>query len=327
MNLNRWVLPFLGGVYGLSLSLLSVDWPNEWNDRLWLFSVMALGVFGASGLMFICPLGLLRASMVSAALALFNALLLLWASFGFDTVDDGLFSLPGRVCIATVSVPMPYILVSLQTPNRFWDYDYLYQTAWGLFARYVLAGLFSGIGIGILFGFGSALKLVGIYHLEMILDEPRAMYFIWGGLFGLGIAVLYEVDKIVASVLRLIELLLRAFLPVIAIFSTLFLIAVLINLGNLDRAPRFFFGNSIASLYGATLLYGVIFITASCSVTGRETQNLIMIWMCRVMALNSGILALLGLRAVTLRVEQYGWTPDRLTLCRLALLGTVYGLG
>ena len=326
MHLNRWVLSLLGGIYGICFYLLTDNWP-DWGQRAWLFLIMFFSVFGASGLMFLVPLGWRRAALVATALAGVNALLMLWASFGFDYVGDGLFSLTGRVWVATVLMPMPFILAFMQSPRHFWDYDFLYKTAWGLFARYLLSGLFALIGIGILFGFSQALKLVGIYLLEDILDHEEAIFFIGGAFFGLGVAVLYEVEEIVASVLRLIEFLMRAFLPVIVILSTIFLIALFVNIGEVDRPRGFLFGNSIAGFYGAILLAGVVFLTAACSFNGQETQNRTMIWMCRVMAVNSGILAVLILWAVSQRVGQYGWTPDRLMLCLLGLFGLIYGLG
>ena len=326
VDINRWILPLLGGAYGICFYLLTENWP-DWGQRFWLSLIMFFGVFGAAGLMFAVPLGLRRAALVSAALASLNALLMLWVSFGFDHVGDGIFSLTGRVWIATVLVPMPFILGFMQSPNRFWDYDYLYQTAWGLFARYVLSGLFASIGFGILWGFAAAMKLVGIYLLEDILQLEEAMFLILGALFGLSVAVLYEVEEIVAAALRMIELLLRALLPVIVVFSTIFLILLFSKLGEVDRQRTFFFGNSIAGFYGAMLLAGIVFLTAACSIKGRETKNSIMVWMCRAMAVNSGILALLVLWAAMHRVGQYGWTPDRLMLCLLALLGLIYGLG
>ena len=327
MSLNRWILPLLGGVYGLCFYLLADAWPAAWNHRFWLFLIMFWGVFGAAGLMFVVPLGLRKAALISATLAAINALLMLWVSFGFDEINGDVFTLTGRVWITTVLMPMPFLLCFMQTSNGLWNYDCLYRTAWGLFARYALAGLFSAIGIGTLWGFSAALNLVGVSLLEDILNQEHAFFFIWGTLFGLGVAVLYEVEEIVNSVLRLVEFMLRAFLPVIAALSTVFLIALFVNLGDIDKPHLFLFNNSIAGFYGAILLVGVIFLTAACSVKGQEVQNRIMIWMCRVMAVNSGVLALLVLWAVVQRVGQYGWTPDRLLLCLLGLLGAVYGLG
>ena len=326
---TRFIMIWLGALYAIALYNITLEnFSFIQNPTASLILTMFWGVFGAAGLILIGPLGYKRAALVSLALAAVNAGLMLIARFRFEEIGPDLFVNTAWVWVATVLMPLPFIIGAFERPAKYLDYEFLYDTAWVIFIRYILGALCAGGGLLVIFLFAVALSIVGIDILLISLRDEFWLCTILGGLFGLSVAIFHETKWIISSVLYLAELLLRAFLPIVAVLSTLFVFGLILQGGFQGAGDTFLTGGSVTFSAGSILAAGVIFCTAVISSsTSRIVRNIYMIWAVRVMAVNGIILFIVIIWAIFLRVQQYGWTPSRLIICYLSVIAAVYAIG
>jgi hypothetical protein len=164
------------------------------------------------------------------------------------------------------------------------------------------------------------LGIVGIPLFDTIISVTALPWVITGAALGLALAVVSEMSDVISPhlVLRLLRLLL---VPVLAVLA-LFVLALPIRgmdglLGGVSVALILLAMTGAA----ATLVTTAIDCTDNAAAHGR-----IMRLATQALALVLPVPAVLGGYAVWLRVDQHGWTPDRLFAATIAVIGLGYGL-
>jgi hypothetical protein len=312
----------VGGVAGASAWLLIEVVPEMiGNSRLVLLVVAAgLGFFSML-LALLGPVRLIPAVAAAIAMAVPAAVLLLWASFRHVDVDG--FLGHGYAPVAFVyllAIAAPFAVAALQRHGGWRHYGILFDAAWALVVRVAAAWLFVGIVWGVLLLSDALLGLVGLDIIEDLIELDAVPYLISGATLGLGLAIVYELRDYVSPFL--VVQLLRALLPALLVVLTVFILALPFRgLGNL-------FGqlSAAATLMGVTAAGITLVTTAIHRDDASSVEGPVMRGATWALSLMLPVPALLALWAVSLRVGQYGLTPDRVAALVAAGVASIYAL-
>lgn len=321
-GVNRGIMALVGAVAGAAAwYFVEIAEDVMTNPRLYLFSVTAVMGFFAILLGLKGPLGWARAALGAAALALLAAGLIVWASLRFDDLET-FFDTPLHVLalFLLLFIGTPFISAGLQRRGGARNYALLFDTAWALLVRYLAGWLFVAVVWGIVYLSDTLLRLVGVTVIQDLIGVDPVPFALTGLFLGLALAVMHELREYISPflVLRLFRILLPAVVVVVGVFLIALVLRGMVSLiGNL----------SVAATLMAVAIAAITLITSSMDRADEEAAQVpLMAWSARIM---SGMLVPLTLAAawcVWLRVEQYGWTPDRVAAALSALVLVVYAL-
>lgn len=287
--------------------------------RLLLVVAVFVAVFAHGVLAMVGPLRPLRAAFGALALAAGVAGLVGVASLRYVQSGEVLISpLAGLAALVLALVPLPFWVAEHGPGWR--DYRALFTQAWGIVVRMAAAWAFVGVVWGVVLLSDTLLKVVGLTVISDILDVDIVPWLITGGVLGLALAVVQELSDYVSPylVLRLLRLL----LPVVVVVTAVFLAAL-----PMRGLSGLFGGLSVALTLLAMVGAGATLVTTAVDCDDAQaTQSAALIWGARGLALMLPVLAVLAAWAVWLRVDQHGWTPERVFAAQVAALGVGYGL-
>jgi hypothetical protein len=224
------------------------------------------------------------------------------------------------------SAVLAYVLVALvggfDASVRRFSYAKLFELSW----RNVLVGFVAAALTGILWLllWAAALMMsaIGIDAVSTFLKQPGTILVVSASAFALGTSqALSRAEALVA--LRRFWLTLNAwFLPLALILALIWLVSVCVT----GTAPLF--GTKHAALYLfwfaalAIVFMNAAFQDGSAGLYPRKLANSV-----RWAWLSVPVLMVIGLWALGLRVQQHGWTVDRVWAAFVGSMGTVYALG
>jgi hypothetical protein len=234
------------------------------------------------------PIGLKRAAPRALGLGLVVAVLVWLAGLRHAAAEDIFDSaLPAMALLAVAALPVPFLIA--QGRGNWRDYGALFLEAWSIVVRFAAAWAFAGLVWLVIYLSDQVLGIVGVTVIGDLLDLTMVPIVITGAALGLGMAVVFELVELLSPylVLRLFRLL----LPVVLAVMVVFLIALPF------RGLEGLFNDS--------------------PLLRRAAQG---------MALILPLLAGIAAWAIWLRVDQHGWTPERLFVALMAGLGLAYGV-
>lgn len=320
--LNRVALVVLGGASAVALWALAENWKDPaLSPPLYLALFSFVTVYAAVALALAGPVRLTRALGGALMLAVPATALISLAGLRYEVATDVLDQpILLSVSIALVFFATPFLMVGLHDRSRMFDYAALFESAWGLTARYLIAwGFVAGFWI-LVFLSDALLRLVQIGVIEAILDIDWMVFGLSGMILGLGLAVVFELRETVSPfvLLRLVRLMVPLVLAVVAIFL------LAIPFRGLGQVFGEF--SSAATLMTAAIVSITLICTALERNDGLMVQTPGLKLATRALALVLPVLTGLALWAVILRVRQHGWTPDRVLAAGAALFLVTYGV-
>ncbi|MBA4284071.1 MAG: hypothetical protein C0434_00880 [Xanthomonadaceae bacterium] len=245
--------------------------------------------------------------------------------------------LPGRWGCSAVSTPywtsltiglfvlLPFLQAWRDAGTRLpisLPYSGLYHHAWDNALALAATAAFVGAAWAVLWLWGALFALIGIPEFRELFEKPRFVYPVTGLLAGFGLVMSRAQHGALRAVLRLCLSLARALLPFVLLLALLFLAVVMVKgpeaLWQTHRA---------ASLLLWLVLFGVVLANGVYQDGGAETRY--PRWLRRTVS--AGLLSLpahaaLAIWAISLRVDQHGWTPDRLTALLVAAILALHAL-
>ncbi|NOX72782.1 MAG: DUF4153 domain-containing protein [Alphaproteobacteria bacterium] len=320
----RITLALTGALAGLSFWALFEFLPDQ-VDSLRLLMVLAafLAAFFSGLLLMLGRISLLAAMRYAAVIAAVSALLLLWSSYRFDDVSAFFESLhPFVALVVLAQLPLSFAMAQEMSPQGWRDYESLFDNAWSIFVRSVTSWAFVGLFWLVIFLSDQLLSLVKFDYLGLVYDKSWIALPLSGLVLGLSLAVLNELQNVVATLRRLALHLLRLLLPLVALVVALFI--GLVPFQGLDDV----FGSFSAAGTMLVMAAGAVtLITAA--VDGRDedaARSPVMVVSARVLALLLPIIAGIAVFAIWERVVQYGWTPARFAAAAVSGIGFAYAL-
>jgi Domain of unknown function (DUF4153) len=265
------------------------------------------------------PIGLWRAVPRAFGLGLVVAALMWLAGQRHARLED-IFNSPlaGLALLGVATLPVPFLIAEARGNWR--DYTALFLQAWSIVVRYAAAWAFVGLVWLVIFLSDQVLQIVGVTVIADLLDQMIVPFIITGTTLGLGMAVVYELADLLSPylVLRLFRIL----LPVVLAVMVVFLIAL-----PFRGLEGLFNGLSPALLMLTMVAAGVSLVSVTVDQSDADASpSPVLRRAAQGMALILPVLAMLAGWALWLRVDQHGWTPERLFVVLLAALGLVYGV-
>lgn len=317
---QRGVMALTGALCGAGLYVLTDVLANDLlPERLALFLAVFAAVFSSALLVLIGPMRLSRAALAALAVALVVAVLTVIGSFRHEAADSFLSSVhPVLAAVALAFLPLPFIIARAVGPD--WrHYPTLFSQSWSLVVRATAAWVFTGVAWGVIVLSNLLFGLVGLTIIDKLLEIGIVPWLITFGVLGLSLAVVMEMADVLspALVLRLMRLLLIPVLVVLVVFLIALPLSGMDGFGGMSAAATLL----VMTAAGATLVTTAIDQTEAQAVHGRTMH-----WAARAMAVLLPLPALLAAWAVWLRVDEYGWSPERLCAAALALIGLGYGV-
>ncbi|AZL58378.1 DUF4153 domain-containing protein [Tabrizicola piscis] len=316
---ERWRMALTGAAGAAFLwALVEAVERDMLGDRLALILLTLVATGFAALLAMAGPIGLGRAVPRALGLGVVVAALVWLAGLRHAEVD-GLFAspLPPLAGLAVASLPVPFLIAGAR--NGWRDYPALFLEAWSIVVRYAAAWAFVGLLWLVIFLSDQVLLIVGVTVIGDLLDHWIVPAVITGAALGLGMAVVYELADLLSPylVLRLFRILLPIVLAVMLVFLAALPFRGLEGLFN---------GLSPALLLLTMVAAGVSLVSVTVDQSDADaTQSPVLRRAAQGMALILPVLGGLAAYAIWLRVDQHGWTPERLFVALVAVLGLVYG--
>ncbi len=211
---------------------------------------------------------------------------------------------------------------------RFWKlwqmpYARLHSHAWTDAVIGAASLAFVGITFLLTVLIGQMFKLIGINLIFDLLNDEWFGWMLAGAAFGGAVGLLRERDKLVATLQRLVMIVLAVLAPVLAVALVLFLL----SLAGRGLQKLWDSGFSTAAVMMAVAAFAVLLANA---VIGngdddRATSPALR-WAAPVLAIAVLPLAAIAFYSMHLRVVQYGWTPERIWGVIAALIALAYGI-
>jgi hypothetical protein len=320
--IHRLFVAMLGAGAGLALWLLTDNWNNLlFAPALYLALFVFVLVYSLVVLAIIGPLGSARALLGALILAVPVTLLASLAGMRFETATDLLDNeIVLTAILMLVLFATPFLCCWLSNRKTWLQYNLLFDIAWAIAVRYVLAWVFVGVFWLVLFLSDALLQLVDLTFLRFFINNAWAAFTLSGAVLGLALAVVYELRALISPylILRLLRLMVPPVLAVLAIF-----LAAIPFRGLSGVFGDFSSGATLmmAAIAGISLVATALDRDDDMAVKSRgirlATQGL---------AVLLPFLTVLAVWSVVLRVQQYGWTPDRVLAALIAGFLLIYGV-
>ncbi len=243
---------------------------------------------------------------------------------GVTGLQQGVLLVPFSVCVAiAVFVSLPWWQFRLQEGHWRAPYAALFERAWQNALTLALAVAFTGLTWLLLWLWAALFQLVEVRFFRDLFREEAFIALATGTLFGFGVLIGRTQHRAIQMIRHVLFAVGRGLLPLLAFVALIFVLSL--PLTGLDALWR---TRSAAGLLLTLSLLLVVFVNAVYQHDSERPPypN----WLRRVV--EASLLALpvyagLALYAMGLRIDQYGWTPERFWGLLVALLVAGYALG
>lgn len=203
-----------------------------------------------------------------------------------------------------------------------WPSDRAHRHAWNDAVIGAGGMIFTGVTFLLMWMVAGLFDLIGIDVIKRLFDHEWFGMPLAGGAFGAATALLREQDRIVATIQRLLMIVLRVLAPVLAIALVLFVLSLpFTGLGplwssNVPTTPTML----AASAFALLLLNAVIGNDDSEAATHPMLR-----WAAVGLALTILPLSVIAFASMMARVNQYGLTPERIWGLIAVAVAVAYG--
>lgn len=227
-----------------------------------------------------------------------------------------------------VATPLFQTRRDVAPDGRFWKlwtmpYERLHSHAWTDAVIGAASLAFVGIAFLLTVLIGQMFKLIGINLIFDLLNDEWFGWMLAGAAFGGAVGLLRERDRLVATLQRLVMIVLAVLAPVLAVAVVLFLLA----LAGTGLQKLWDSGFSTAAVMMGAAAFAVLLANA---VIGNGSDdratNPALRWAAPVLAVAVLPLAGIAFYSMHLRVIQYGWTPERIWGVIAAIIALAYGI-
>jgi hypothetical protein len=206
-----------------------------------------------------------------------------------------------------------------------WRFPYrdVHDHAWTNVLLWFACSGFVGIVFALAWLLAALFDLIGLHFVREMLERDWFAAGLAGAAFGGALGLFRERDRIVRLLQRVVTAVLAVLAPVLGVGLVLFLVALpFTGLGALWQATKATTPILLSCAIGALILANAVIGNGE----EEEATNPVLRW--GAMALGLAILPLCVIAAIAtgLRIDQYGFTPDRLWALIFVILATAYGV-
>lgn len=262
-------------------------------------------------------------AIIGVALALLAAWAM-WSATGAPGLSSGEVLGPyGLTTTLALFVTLPWLQCRIEHGRWCAPYADLFEHAWQNALTLALTLVFVGICWAVLTLWAELFALVKIDFFRDLFHEPAFVYLATGGMTGLGILIARTQKKPIRIARQIVLAVFTGLLPLIALIAVLFAISLVFT--GIDPLWKTRHAAAILMWLVATT---IVFANAVHQDGANEAPY--PAWLRRV--IDAGLLALpifaaIALYALHLRIDQYGWTQERLWATLAGVVLAAYACG
>jgi Domain of unknown function (DUF4153) len=182
---------------------------------------------------------------------------------------------------------------------------------------------FTGVSFLLAHLIGQLFSLIGIKFFSELLREDWFNAILAGFAFGAALGLLRERDALLATLQKLVLVILSVLAPVLAIA----LVGFLVSLPFTGLAPLWDSGVPTTPVLLFTAAGAVGLINAVIGDGKADgSSNRVLRWSALLLSLSILPLAIISALSMAARIGQYGWTPDRIWGLIAVIVACVYGV-
>ena len=320
--LRPWIMAALAAVAGLLFHLLTDDDPGE--------SVSATRQAGATfvaiaTLSFLVAVERLRWPWAVAFALGWGVVVAFvgWFSAGYNRQGE-IFEWPYFSALFAVLVAAPLFQTIRDEGAWRFPYGRLHSHAWADAVIGAASLFFTGVTFLLAWLIAGLFDLIGIELLKELLQDEWFAWILAGFAFGGAFGLLRERDRLVATLQRLVMVVFSVLAPVLAFALVVFLLSIpFTGLQGLWDS----WVSAAALLLAASA--GAILLANAVIADGRDerTSNPVLLWSALALVAVVLPLAVLAGVAMGIRINEYGWTPERIWGAIAVGVAIAYGLG
>jgi Domain of unknown function (DUF4153) len=229
-------------------------------------------------------------------------------------------------CVAAtlaLYILLPYLQIYQRSGKVAFPYQELYRHSWNNFFLAGLGWFYAGVYWALVWMCAGLIKALGIDAIQQLISEPSFIAITTGTMGGVGVALAKEHAHIITTLRSIAATLFRSLTPLLVVIVLSFL-AILPFTG---LAPLWA-TKWASSILLALLLLILLFVNAVFQ-DGEGTRPYGMLLRRGVEAMLVAMPILVGLTiySMNLRIEQYGFTPERYYAIVFAIVLGGYGIG
>lgn len=216
-----------------------------------------------------------------------------------------------------------FVIASAQEKKAIASYSTYFEVAWKLIVQTKLSILFVGFFWLVLWLGSTLFTALGLSFLDGLIESPWFAFTVTATAFSVALHVTDAKPEITSGVRDLLLSLMSWILPVFTLLITGFLLSLVV----VGLQPLWNTRNATALLLSASAV--LIILINTVYRDGRATETISLALKIALNAASFLLLPLLviGTYALYLRVNDYGWTADRIIVAGLLSVGLVYGCG
>ncbi|MCW3848456.1 DUF4153 domain-containing protein [Sphingomonas sp. LB-2] len=221
-----------------------------------------------------------------------------------------------------LAIAAPLFQAARDADGIHFPYPSVHDHAWTNIVLWVACWVFVGIVFALAWLLAALFHLIKIDFLQELLEKMWFGRCLIGLAFGAGLGLLREHDFVVRLLQRVVATVLAVLAPVLAVGLVMFLGA----LPATGLAPLWAAGNSTAILLSCTV--GALILANAVIGNAPDQERQFPLLKGGAMALAAVMLPLAVIAgvAIGLRINQYGFTPERLWALTFVIIACAYGL-
>lgn len=224
----------------------------------------------------------------------------------------------------SIAIAAPLFQVARDEGAARWPYADVHAHAWTNVVLWFASWLFTGIVFAMTFLLSELFQLIGIKLIKDLLDKSWFDAILLGAAFGAALGLFRERDRVVRLLQRVATAVLGVLAPVLGAGLLLFLVALpFTGLGALWAATKATTPILLACIIGALILANAVIGDGEAD---EEVRNPVLRAGAAMLAVAMLPLAVIAAIATGLRIDQYGYTPDRLWALAFVVVAVAYGV-
>ena len=225
--------------------------------------------------------------------------------------------------LLSVAIAVPLFQTARDQGGARFPYAQVHGHAWTNVVLWFASWAFLGIAFLLAWLLSALFDLIGLHFIREMLERHWFSAGLAGAAFGASLGLFRERDSVVRLLQRVVTAVLAVLAPVLGAGLLLFLVALpFTGLGALWEATKSTTPILLSCVIGALILTNAVIGNGE----DEEIGNPVLRW--GAMALGLAVLPLCVIAAIAtgLRINQYGFTPDRLWALVFVILATAYGV-
>ena len=225
--------------------------------------------------------------------------------------------------VLSIAITVPLFQTARDQGGWRFPYAQVHGHAWTNVVLWFASWAFIGLAFLLAWLLSALFDLIGLHFIRDMLEKHWFSAALAGAAFGGALGLFRERDRVVRLLQRVVTAVLAVLAPVFGAGLLLFLVSLpFTGLGALWEATKSTTPILLSCVIGALILANAVIGNGE----EEEIGNPVLRWGAMALGLAALPLCVIAAIATGMRIDQYGFTPDRLWALVFVILATAYGV-